>query len=57
MKDKLAQYIHKRIVYINNKIPCCEGYSCADKRLRIDELQEILKWLEDVDEHTSNATI
>ena len=51
MQDRLVQYIHKRIVYINNKIPCCSGYFFNDKTVRIDELREILKWLEEQNEN------
>ena len=57
MKDKLAQQIHKRIVYINNKLEGCLGYSPDEKRARIEELQEVLKLLENLDEHKRNTTI
>lgn len=44
---KLNQHIHKRIAYIVRKLGGCLGYSPEEKRCRIEELHEILKWLED----------
>ena len=42
-KDLIAKFLHKRIVYINNKLSNCVGYSPAEKKIRIEELQNLLK--------------
>ena len=50
MKDKLVEHIHKRIIYINNKLSCCLGYAPSYKACRIEELREILRWIEEYKE-------
>lgn len=50
MKDKLVEHIHKRIAYIVRKLGCCLGYAPSYKACRIEELKEILKWLEEYKE-------
>ena len=45
-KSLIAKFLHKRILYINNKLSGCVGYSPAEKKIRIEELQNLLKILE-----------
>lgn len=52
-KDLIAKFLHKRIVYINNKLSNCVGYSPAEKKIRIEELQNLLKVIESVPEAKS----
>lgn len=49
-KSLIAKFLHKRILYINNKLSCCVGYSPAEKKIRIEELQKLLKIVESTPE-------
>lgn len=49
-KSLIAKFLHKRILYINNKLSGCVGYSPAEKKIRIEELQGLLKIVENTPE-------
>lgn len=49
-KGLISKFLHKRILYINNKLSGCVGYSPAEKKIRIEELQNLLKVIESVPE-------
>lgn len=52
-KSLIAKFLHKRILYINNKLSNCIGYSPAEKKIRIEELQGLLKIVENTPEAKS----
>lgn len=52
-KDVISKFLHKRILYINNKLSNCIGYSPAEKKIRIEELQGLLKIVENTPEAKS----
>lgn len=52
-KGLISKFLHKRILYINNKLSGCVGYSPAEKKIRIEELQNLLKVVESVPEAKS----
>ena len=52
-KSLISKFLHKRILYINNKLSGCVGYSPAEKKIRIEELQNLLKVVESVPEAKS----